>query len=131
MNYDRLQKYLGTKDMSAVEAMQKIDINSKGILYIVDENGRLLGSLTDGDIRRWLIKTANLNSRASDMMYQDVRFLFQDDHKKAGNFMKYRVSLRILSSMRRYWILQFTVMWLLSMIMIPWLPSASRDRVFS
>ena len=22
------------------------------------------------------------------MMYQDVRFLFQDDHKKAGNFMK-------------------------------------------
>lgn len=32
MNYDRLQKYLGTKDMSAVEAMQKIDINSKGIL---------------------------------------------------------------------------------------------------
>ena len=88
MNYDRLQKYLGTKDMSAVEAMQKIDINSKGILYIVDEKGRLLGSLTDGDIRRWLIKTANLNSRASDMMYQDVRFLFQDDHKKAGNFMK-------------------------------------------
>ena len=69
MNYDRLQKYLGTKDMSAVEAMQKIDINSKGILYIVDEKGRLLGSLTDGDIRRWLIKTANLNSRASDMMF--------------------------------------------------------------
>ena len=88
MDYEKLQKYLGTKDMSAVEAMQKIDINSKGILYIADEKGKLLGSLTDGDIRRWLIKTANLNSRASDMMFRDVHFLFKDDHKKAGNFMK-------------------------------------------
>ena len=72
MDYEKLQKYLGTKDMSAVEAMQKIDINSKGILYIADEKGKLLGSLTDGDIRRWLIKTANLNSRASDMMFREI-----------------------------------------------------------
>ena len=66
MDYEKLQKYLGTEDMSVVEAMQKIDMNSKGIIYIADERGKLLGSLTDGDIRRWLIKTADLNGRASE-----------------------------------------------------------------
>ena len=52
MDYEKLQKYLGTEDMSVVEAMQKIDMNSKGIIYIADERGKLLGSLTDGDIDR-------------------------------------------------------------------------------
>ena len=51
MDYEKLQKYLGTKDMSAVEAMQKIDINSKGILYIADEKGKLLGSLRSEERR--------------------------------------------------------------------------------
>lgn len=88
MDYEKLQKYLGTEDMSVVEAMQKIDMNSKGIIYIADESGKLLGSLTDGDIRRWLIKTADLNGRASDMMFRNVRFLFKDDYKKAKEFTR-------------------------------------------
>lgn len=88
MDYEKLQKYLGTEDMSVVEAMQKIDMNSKGIIYIADERGKLLGSLTDGDIRRWLIKTADLNGRASDMMFRNVRFLFKDDYKKAKELIR-------------------------------------------
>lgn len=70
-----LKKYLGTGNMTVVEAMQKIDRNAKGIIYIVDQNGKLLGSLTDGDLRRWIIRTGNLSGRASQMMRENVKFL--------------------------------------------------------
>ena len=88
MEKERLEKYLGTEDMSVVEAMQKIDRNAKGILYIVDERGCLLGSLTDGDIRRWIIRTGDLSGRGSDMMYRAVRFLAEEDRGKAGDSMR-------------------------------------------
>ncbi len=88
MRGEELEKYLGTEDMSVVEAMQKIDRNAKGILYIVDERGCLLGSLTDGDIRRWIIRTGDLSGRGSDMMYRAVRFLAEEDRGKAGDSMR-------------------------------------------
>lgn len=37
------------------EAMQKIDQNEKGILILTDESEALIGCVTDGDIRRFLI----------------------------------------------------------------------------
>ena len=45
-----------------------IDKNAKGILFVVDEVCVLKGCLTDGDIRRWLIKTGDLNAHISDAM---------------------------------------------------------------
>ena len=57
MSDEELRQYLGTEEITVVEAMQRIDANSAGILFITDMEGRLTGSLTDGDIRRWIIKT--------------------------------------------------------------------------
>lgn len=62
MNNRELQKYIETEDITVVEAMKKIDWNSCGILYITDKSGKLTGSLTDGDIRRWIIKTGDKSS---------------------------------------------------------------------
>lgn len=64
MNFEKLEQYLGRVELTVVEAMQKIDKNNKGILYIIDGNGKMLGSLTDGDIRRWIIKTGDLEGQA-------------------------------------------------------------------
>ncbi len=88
MEREELEKYLGTEEMSVVEAMQKIDQNAKGILYIVDKGGCLLGSLTDGDIRRWIIRTGDLSGRGFDMMYRAVRFLTEEYRGKAGDSMR-------------------------------------------
>lgn len=46
-----------SKNISVENALRKLDENHKeGTLFVVDENSRLLGSITDGDIRRGLIK---------------------------------------------------------------------------
>ncbi|NBJ92521.1 nucleotidyltransferase [bacterium 1xD42-62] len=67
--------------------MQKIDRNNKGILYIVDKDKRMLGSLTDGDIRRWIIKTGDLNGKAKQVMYTNTKYLLAHESKKAQEYM--------------------------------------------
>lgn len=56
--------------MTIVEALKKIDDNSLGILFIEDENQKIIGALSDGDIRRWLIKTGNLHAFVANVMNQ-------------------------------------------------------------
>ena len=85
---DELQKYVATEEVTVVEAMKKIDVNSKGILFIVDKEERLVGSLTDGDIRRWIIKNGKLDICASQMMFKKPRFLIENDEYKSLGFMK-------------------------------------------
>lgn len=88
MKNERLKQYIGTEELTVVEAMQKIDINSKGILFIIDKKERLIGSLTDGDIRRWLIKTGNLEGNASQIMLKNPRFLFEENVSECTSFMR-------------------------------------------
>ena len=40
---------------SILIAMKLIDRNSKGLCFVVDNSNKLLGVLTDGDIRRAII----------------------------------------------------------------------------
>lgn len=98
-----LQKYIGTKEITVVEAMQKIDINSEGILFIIDREECLAGSLTDGDIRRWLIRTGKLDGRASQMMCKNPKFLLEEETYRSHDFMKEKqiTSVPILDSDRR------------------------------
>lgn len=50
------------------EALGVIDATGTGISLVVDENRRLLGTLSDGDIRRALIHGADLESPASEVL---------------------------------------------------------------
>ncbi len=87
MDKDERLKYICTKYVSIVEAMQQIDNNSGKALYVVDEKDRLIGSVSDGDIRRWIIKTGNLSACVEDVMFPKPRFVFEDDHVNHNHFM--------------------------------------------
>ena len=63
MYEEKIKKYIGTKELSVMDAMCMIDNNGKGLIYIVDENETLIGSLTDGDIRRWILREGNLSGK--------------------------------------------------------------------
>ncbi len=49
------QGFIGDDTLTVSEAMQKIDRNAYGILFLTDNQGRLSGCITDGDIRRYLL----------------------------------------------------------------------------
>ena len=50
------------------DALQVIDANAHGICFVTGEDGRLTGVLTDGDIRRALLKDKSLASPVSEVM---------------------------------------------------------------
>ncbi len=57
---DILSKIKVTKDLSIKDALKLIDETGRRTLFVCDEDGSLAGSLTDGDIRRRVLKTGDL-----------------------------------------------------------------------
>ena len=44
-----------------LHALSKINQNRNRIVFVVNTSGQLVGSMTDGDFRRWLIKEDNFD----------------------------------------------------------------------
>lgn len=55
-------KTLVSPDLKIFEVIEIIDRNSQQIAIVTDEEGKLLGTVTDGDIRRGILKGFPLNS---------------------------------------------------------------------
>ncbi|MDA7438033.1 N-acetylneuraminate synthase family protein [Candidatus Pseudothioglobus singularis] len=55
-------------------SLEKINLNNRKIVYSLSENGVLQGSATDGDVRRWILKTNQINLQESigSLANQDV-----------------------------------------------------------
>lgn len=51
------------------EVMKMIEDNKKGIVFILDENSRLKGSISDGDVRRAILKGNTVKSKAMEVMH--------------------------------------------------------------
>lgn len=58
-----LDNLIVNKEATFFDALRLIDANQKGFLIVVDVNKRVVGTLTDGDIRRALIAGSTLNDQ--------------------------------------------------------------------
>lgn len=88
MTEDRLSQFIGNSHMTIVDAMEMIDKNSSGILFIEDEGKRFVGCISDGDIRRWLIKTGDLQAAITEAMTKTPISVHLDEQDKAFDLMQ-------------------------------------------
>lgn len=58
---NRIKEYIISDSSSVGDALKKINSNKQRIVYIVDEKNVLLGSLSDGDVRRWILSTNEID----------------------------------------------------------------------
>ena len=65
---DKWEKTLIPPDLQIYKAIEVIDHNAQQIAVVTDEEGKLLGTVTDGDIRRGIIKGIPLSSPVSQIM---------------------------------------------------------------
>lgn len=65
---DKWKKALIPLDLEIQKVLELIDINSQQIAIVIDEEGKLLGTVTDGDIRRGILKGISLDSPVSQIM---------------------------------------------------------------
>ncbi len=76
-----LEKYLINKSSSIREALVALN-NQSGdamTLFVVDDMNQLVGTLTDGDIRRGLIAGLNLDSLVTESMREDFFYVFDSN----------------------------------------------------
>lgn len=75
-----IEKLLCNRNKTLLDALQKININLKGIVFIVDEDKRLCGILTDGDIRRLLLRGCNLQQVIDTELKKDFVYAKKSEH---------------------------------------------------
>ena len=67
----------GSSIKSALEQLNYLAIDA--ILFIVDENNVLIGSLTDGDVRRGLLKGYTIDNKVEEIIQSHPKFIRKGD----------------------------------------------------
>lgn len=77
-----MQKYIVRDNFSIKEALVSLNNIAHDVLtlFVVDETNRMVGTLSDGDIRRGLISGAQLLDEVSSIMHRDFKFIKKSEY---------------------------------------------------
>lgn len=75
------------EDKSILDAMRQLDKSARKILFVHRE-GKLLASLTDGDIRRWILKKGDLQMPIKYAANYAPKYLHEQQADQAARTMK-------------------------------------------
>lgn len=76
-----IQQHIIDLDTSVRDALVKLDqLASDAILFLVDKENHLIGSLTDGDIRRGLIKGLDLETELKEFIQPNPSYIFENEY---------------------------------------------------
>lgn len=78
MQKNKLQSILVPSVISIKEAMQKLDDTAERILFVVEKGNRLVGTITDGDIRRGIIHGRTFKDEVGTLMHKNFAKVYSD-----------------------------------------------------
>jgi len=80
------QKYIIHHNQTLLEALKQINALQQGplVLFAIDEEGRMVGTITDGDSRRALISGATVESLVKDVVHTSFNYI----RKGEGNLVQ-------------------------------------------
>ena len=74
---NQFEDYIIYKEKSIKNALDKIDFNKSGFLIVVNKQLKVVGILTDGDFRRWLIKSKDKDLNQSIINAANKKFIYK------------------------------------------------------
>ena len=87
-----MKNHIISKDIALIEALSHI--NEVGpdplVLFVVDENKRMVGTLTDGDSRRALIAGASIYDSVEKIMHKNFNFMKVEDINDVNEIKRQR-----------------------------------------
>ena len=92
---DKLSPLLISAKSTIKDAMKQLNDNSTQIVLVVDKKKRLIGTITDGDIRRALLDNVSLNSSINRIVNRNAKFLYEEQKGKASELMKKHVIFHV------------------------------------
>lgn len=78
------QKIVVSPEVTILEAMKIIDGAGTQFVMVLDDAGKLLGVVTDGDIRRGILRSVSLSAPVSEIMNHEPRCLLDKVSKSAA-----------------------------------------------
>lgn len=82
-----VKDFLIDEECTMLDAMALLDKVAKKVLFVTKE-GRFVAVVTDGDIRRWILKKGSLNAKVKDIANYDPKYLPEEEKNNAKQFMK-------------------------------------------
>lgn len=76
---DNVKPFLVPQTYTIRQAMEQLEKTEEKIVFVVDEASRLIGSLTDGDVRRWILSDGDLKAEV-------IRICNRDPHVAREGF---------------------------------------------
>ena len=94
--------YVVDTETNLQDALSKIDKNQHKIVFVTDTRGKLVGSLSDGDFRRWLLEGNQLEKHTivSQVCNKNVKSVDQNETNllKASDFTNGKILLPIVDN---------------------------------
>ena len=76
-----MKNHLISQELTLLEALSRINSVAPEplVLFVLDEENRMVGTLTDGDSRRALISGASVNDKVSKIMHRNFNYMRAED----------------------------------------------------
>ena len=87
------RSFLINHDSTIKQAMRRLSDLGEKELFVIDTDERLIGALSDGDIRKWILKEGSLNALVSSVCNQSPRFV--DENYELENVKRIMLDLKI------------------------------------
>jgi dTDP-glucose pyrophosphorylase len=86
---DRLniKDFLINEEATMLEAMALLDKIARKVLFVV-RDGQFVAAITDGDIRRWILKKGNLDAKVKEIANYNPKFVYEKDKRSAKELMR-------------------------------------------
>lgn len=87
------KKYIVSSNLNIKKAIIKLNETGLKIVCVINQEGKLLGTLSDGDIRRALLKNLNLDDPIQKIMNKKPKFINTDSSDDIINklYIKYKI----------------------------------------
>lgn len=82
-----IKDFLVDEECTMLEAMELLDKVAKKVLFVI-KDGQFVAAITDGDIRRWILKKGNLEAKIKEIANYKPKYLHEKDKSLAKKMMK-------------------------------------------
>jgi dTDP-glucose pyrophosphorylase/CBS domain-containing protein len=96
INTKTLQNYTITVDSTFKDALEKLNkLSNELTLFVIDHQNKLVGTITDGDIRRVIILGSNLDENISIGLNKNCKKIFENniDHQLLKKYSQEKIFL--------------------------------------
>lgn len=95
-----VKDFLIDEESTMLEAMGLLDRVAKKVLF-VERDGQFVASITDGDIRRWILRKGNLDAKVNEIANYNPKYINEKDRNAAKEIMR-KFSIEALPVLNEY-----------------------------